>query len=95
VASPERSAGYIFNVSWQSTQAPIINSSIIYTVAQNQRYVYLNYRADILSTTHAGGTVMINPANGSEILSITMNIILLKYCSATARLILVCNLEML
>ena len=78
----------MFNVIWDSPQASIVNSSLLFTVVENQRHVFLKYEANILYTTFTLGSVNIRPLNGSEILSITMNIVLLKSCKGTARLIL-------
>lgn len=51
--------------------------------------------ADVISTTATFGTVKINPLSGSEILSITMNIVLLNYCKATVRLLSIGTLRII
>jgi hypothetical protein len=93
-ASPERTAGYNFDVTWRSPQISIVNSSIFYTISRTYSPKFLNFMASVVSTSHSFGTININPSNGSEILNIMMNVVLLKNCEGTARLILVCKNSM-
>jgi hypothetical protein len=86
-SSPERLNGYNFEFNWRVSQISISDASFIYVVGRSSNPTYFGFRATLSAITHSKGSINLNPVNGSDILSITLNIVLLKNSNGIAQLI--------